>query len=287
MSAMLRALVLEVVDELIAGLPGLTSAIADGARDGAYRMLRNSGLLEREGLVALLLRRADEQQLSARIDRGPDAVVAGYVGDEDPSVAEAAMALTLARGRRCDRFGRLGVEFDDVAADDAVALVNAVAAVLRESLDDSADRLLATSAQALLARHDEDRRLEAAVATLARVIEEKGRSTDDLVQRLAEQGDAALLVELLSRRAGIDGLDGWTMFAAGDAMMLARLAGCDRRIAAQILVGFDSLFGPGSPDKAIDRFDEIDEERAERCRRWMRLDPHYRRSRELLEVRNG
>jgi hypothetical protein len=287
MSAMLRGLVLEIADELIAGLPALVGARAEGARDGAYRRLREIGLLERAGLVDLLLRRADEQQLIARNDRGADAMVGALVGDEDPAIAEAAMALTIARGRRRDRFGRLGIEFDDLSAEDAVAVVHAVSAILRDRLDRDADPLLATAAQRLLAQHDEGRRLEASVAMLARALDQAGRSDDDLLKRLAQEGDAALLVAILARRAGIDGSDGWNFFTGGDAMLLARMAGCERATAAQILAAFDVLVGLGAPDRAIDQFDAIDEERAERCRRWMRLDPHYRAARDLMDRTSG
>ena len=287
MAAMLRGLVADIADELIAGLPPMMAAQSDAARDGAYRLLRNTGLLERVGLVALLLRRADEQQLSARMDRGPDASVAGLVGDEDASVAESAMALTLARGRRRDRFGRLGIEFDDLEAEDAVAVVHAVASALREGLEREGDQPLEAAAQALLSRHDEGRRLEASVAALARALEAGARAGDDMVRRLAQDGDAALLVGLLARRAGIDGVDAWNFFTGGEAMLLARLAGCDRGTAAQILAAFDSMFGPAAADRVIDSFDAIDDERVERCRRWMRLDPHYRGARDAMERLHG
>jgi hypothetical protein len=287
MAAMLRGLVSDFADELIAGLPPLMAAQSDGAREGAYRLLRNAGLLERTGLVALLLRRADEQQLSARMDRGPDASVAGLVGDDDAAVAETAMALTLARGRRRDRFGRLGIEFDDLEAEDAVAVVHAVAAAVREGLEREADQPLETAAQALLSRHDEGRRLEAGVAALARALEGAGRAGDDMVRRLAQDGDAALLVGLLARRAGIDGVDAWNFFTGGEAMLLARLAGCDRGTAAQILAAFDSMFGSAAADRVIDRFDAIDEDRVDRCRRWMRLDPNYRAARDTLDQLHG
>src|SRR6478735_643899 len=200
MAAMLRGLVIEIADELIAGLPSLSAAQAEAGRDGAYRHLRNARLLERGGLVALLLRRADEQQLSARMERGPDAAVSALVGDEDSAVAEAAMALTVARGRRRDRFGRLGIEFDDMPAEDAVAVVHAVAAVIRGGLDRDSDILLGAAAQRLIARHDEGRRLEASVAALARTLEAQGRAQDEMVRRLAQEGDAALLVGILARR---------------------------------------------------------------------------------------
>lgn len=287
MAAMLRALVHEAADELIAALPPLIGARAEQVRDGVYRSLRNAGLLEREVLVGLLLRRADEQQLSARLDRNGGSMVAKLVGDENASIAEAAMALTLARGRRRDRFGRLGMEFDDLAAEEAVAFAHAVAAALREGTGSDADGPLAAAAQALLARHDEGKRLEAAVAAMARALEAAGRVGDEIIQQLAKEGDAALVAALLARRAGIDGTDAWNLFAGGDVMMLARLAQCDRATAAQLLAGFDMMLGANAPEHLIDRFDSIDDAQADRARSWLRLDPHYRGARDALEQRIG
>jgi hypothetical protein len=44
---------------------------------------------------------------------------------------------------------------------------------------------------------------------------------------------------------------------------------------------------PGAADRVIDAFDTIDDERVERCRRWMRLDPNYRLARDTLERASG
>jgi hypothetical protein len=286
MAAMLRNLVTDIADELISALPPMLAAKAEQAREGLYRRLRRARLLERDGLVALLLRRADEQQLSGRNERGEPTLTA-LVGDDDGQVAEAAMALTLARGRRKDRFGRLGAEFNDVSAEDAVALVHAVAAGLRDVLTAEADQPLGVAAQALLARHDEGRRLEAYVAALARALETAGRADDSIVRQLAEDSDAALLVGVLARRAGIDVLDAWNFFTGSDMMMLVRLAGCDRTTAAQILAGFEQMTGSGSAERIIDRFEAIDDAAVERWRLWMRLDPHYRSARDAMELASG
>jgi hypothetical protein len=286
MAAMLRALVIDIADELIAGLPPIMAAQAEHARDGIYRRLRNAGLMEREGLVALLLRRADEQQLSARADRNAP-TVAALVSDEAAPVAEAAMALTLARGRRRDRFGRLGAEFDDLAAEDAVALAYAISAALKDALADDSDQALAAAAEALLARHDEGKRLEAQVASLARALDAANRADDAMVARLAQDGDAALLVGVLARRAMIDHVDAWNLFTGGEVMLLARVAGCDRTAAAQILAAFEPMTGAHGVERLIDRFDAFDDDEIERRRRWMRLDPHYRAAREALEQADG
>ena len=285
-AAMLRGLIGDIVDELIAGLPAMLAAQAEKGREGLYRRLRAAGLMERPGLLGLLLRRADEQQLSSRADPAHP-TVAGLISDDSAPVAEAAMALALARGRRRDRFGRMSLEFDDLDAEDAVALVNAVAAGLRDALPDEADDELALAAQALIARHDEGRRLEAAVAALARVLDTQNRASDQLVRRLAEDGDASLMVGLLAGRAGIDQLDAWNFFTGGEAMMLARLAGCDRTAAAQMLAAFEPMSGAHAAERIIERYDSLDDAAVERCRRWMRLDPQYRGAREALERGNG
>ena len=286
MAAMLRSLVLEIADELIAAIPPLLSARAEPLRDGLYRQLRNADLLVREGLVSLLLRRADEQQLSGHAKRG-DPTLGALVSDENSAVAEAAMGLTLARGRRRDRFGRLGAEFDDVAAEDAVAIVYAVTAALRHGLGDESEQALTVAARALIARHDEGKRLEAALAALARVLEASGRAGDEMVVSLAQDGDAALMAALLARRAGIGSEDAWRLFTSGDAMMLARLAGCDRSAAAQILAAFEPMSGAYSADRIIDRFDKIDDAGVEHRRHWLRLAPEFRVAQDAIVKAHG
>ena len=285
MAAMLRGLVADIADELIAALPPILGAKAERLRDSLYRKLRDAGLLARAGVVSLLLRRADEQQLSGHANRS-DQTLAALVSDQEPAIAEAAMALTLARGRRRDRFGRLGAEFDDLAAEDAVALVNALAAAL-SPLGDEAEQPLVTATQLLLSRHDEGRRLEAQVAHLARALEASSRAGDEMIRQLAHDGDAALLVGLLARRSGVDQADAWRLFTGGEAMMLARLAACERAAAAQILAAFEPMAGATAAERFIDRFDSIDEAAVEQRRRWLRLDPHYRSAREALDLGNG
>lgn len=286
MAAMLRGLIAEIADELIAALPPILAARAEPLRDRLYRKLRDARLLEHAGIVALLLRRADEQQLSAHANRG-DQTLAALASDPEASVAEAAMALTLARGRRRDKFNRLGVEFDDLAAEDAVALAHAVAAAIRHGLAEDDDQALTVSVQVLLGRHDEGRRLEAAIAALARALEASGRADDATVRLLAQDGDAALLAGMLARRAGIDQADAWQLFTTGESMMLARLAGCDRATAAQILAAFEPLSNTHAAERLMGRFDSMDDTSVEQQRHWLRLDSNYRNALEALERANG
>ncbi len=151
----------------------------------------------------------------------------------------------------------------------------------------SSEHALIDAAQAVLTRHDEGRRLEAIVAALARALEASGRADDAMVATLAGDGDAALLTGLLARRAAIDPDDAWRMFTGGEAMMLARLAGCERAAAAQILAAFEPMSGAHSAERIIDRFDRIDETAIEKRRYWLRLDPHYRAAYEALGPSNG
>jgi hypothetical protein len=143
------------------------------------------------------------------------------------------------------------------------------------------------AAQAILAHHDEGRRLEATIAALARAIEASGRCDDNMIATLAREGDAALISGLLARRAGVDPDDAWLMFTGGEAMMLARLAGCERAAAAQILAAFEPMSGAHSAERFIDRFDGIGDAAAEERRQWLRLEPHYRAAREAFGQVNG
>ena len=164
MAAMLRGLVTDIADELIAGLPPM---LARPGRTGARRALspaaQRPACWSARGWSRCCFAGRTSSNCRPHADRNRSDPLASLVGDDDAAVAEAAMALTLARGRRRDRFGRLGVEFDDFAAEDAVALVHAVAAALRrDAWPTRPTSRSAAAAQALLARHDEGRRLEAA-----------------------------------------------------------------------------------------------------------------------------
>ncbi|MDV3256510.1 MAG: DUF2336 domain-containing protein [Sphingomonas sp.] len=286
MAAMLRELVDDIADELIAAFPPILAARAELLRDGLCGKLRAAGLLARDELVALLLRRAGEQRLSAHAGAKGDELVSALVGDADPAVAEAAMALALARGRRKDRFARLKSEFDDLPAEEAVALVSAVAAALGLGLNEG-DQQVAAASRQLLAAHDEGRRLEARVEMLARALEAAGRADDEMIEGCARHGDCALMVSLLARRAGISHGEAWTLFSSGEPMVLARLAGCDRATAAQIVAAFEPMAGGDRAESFIERFDALSDDEVEQRRRWLRLDGQYRAAREALDRSNG
>ena len=285
MGAMLASLIDQLVDELAVAMPSALADQVEAARSGLLRRLWDSGALDRPGLIGLLLRRTDEQRLSPPQAAGP---VETLVGDADEDIAEAAMALTVARGRRRDRFGRLGIEFDDLLGDEAVALVNLVAAAARQAMGATGrahDPAIVAAASAVLARHDEGNRLDARIAALAFALFDSERADDSLVVVLAEAGEVALLSAVLSVRSGIEPATGWLMMVeqgAYCAMLLARLAGLERRAAARMVVAIGGMLGIADPAEAIGEYDALGDQELAAQRRWLRLPKAYRDSIDLL-----
>lgn len=290
MSAMLGALIDQLVDELALGLPAVVADQLQMTREGLLSRLWARGALDRPGLVGLLLRRSDEQRLSSNGRMGP---VEMLVGDDDEAIAAAAMALTVARGRRRDRFGRLGIDFDDLPADEAVAVTSLIAAAMRVGLGDIGarhDNAMADAATALLRRHDDGNRLDARVAALALALVDSGRADDALVTTLAEAGETALLSAVLSARAAIDPATGWLMLVeqgAECAMLLARLAALTRPAAARMLVAIGPMLAISDPAEAIADFDAISAQELESERQWLRLPRPYRKALERLGASRG
>ena len=290
MGSMLAALLDQLVDEIAVAMPAALADHVELARPTLLRRLWDSGALDRPGLIGLLLRRTDEQRLSSPQAAGP---VESLVGDDDEDIAEAAMALTVARGRRRDRFGRLGIEFDDLLAEEAVALVHLVAAAIRGGMGGSGpanDTAIAAAAKAVLARHDEGNRLDARVSGLAFALVDGRRGNDAVAASLAEAGEVALLSALLSVRAGIEPATGWLMMVEQGsycAMLLARLAGLERSTAARIVVAIGDMLGIADPAEAIGQFDRIDGPELDAQRGWLRLPKVYRDSIEALGPGSG
>jgi len=295
MTAMLDDLIATIADEIIAALPnGLDTLGAEG-NDELIARLWASGLLDRPTLVGLLLRRADEQRLSGtlhlRQSPGRPPLVQRWVADQDGDLAAGAMALVIARGRRRDRYGQGRLLFDDLPAEEAVALVNAVAAALRAPLPDhpAIDRALADGANALLARHDEGERIDAMLAGLVRHLETAGRLDDALAEDAAGEGEIALLSAMLARRAAVPEELAWDHLVAGGEgrlVLLARLAGLARPTAARLVAELGALTGVTDPAADMARFDRLGAEAIEDTRGEWRLPTAYRDARERLSRSN-
>ena len=288
MTAMLHGLVSELADELRAALPpeAADKAVEHDEREpeAVIADLAAAGLLDRADLVSLLLRRADADRIASatrpHLDSHRSLQVQSLAGDDDANVSAAAMALVLARGRRRDRFGQSLIDFDDLSAESAVAIVHAVGAALRPELDPaSADRRLSAACIHLLSRHDEGLRLDALVAALVRALDEANRLDDEVLAAAAHEGELDLLAAGLARRAGIDGEEAFRHLASpadGRLMMLLCMAGASRSLAARLLADLGELLGIADPGHEIASFDQIDASAVEAARGWLRLDPDYR-----------
>ena len=285
MSAMLVALIEQIADEIRLHLPADVLGHAEADRDLVAQRLWKSGALDRPALILLLLRRADEQLIAAACrsgSAGEGGAVERLVGDEDGTIASAAMALAVARGRRRDPFGRLGLEFDDVPAHEAESLVHLVAAAMRRGLPNPAvaiDEALAAAGQRLLGRHDAERRVEARALALATALVAARGADDALAATLAAEGDAGLLAALCAVRAGIAPESAWLLLVndgARDAMLLARLAGLERPAAAAMVAALGEPLLWGEPGTAIACFDTPTTADIDAARRWWRLPPAYR-----------
>src|SRR5881398_2212739 len=138
MTAMLHCLVADVAASLRAQLANNRVAANDDADAALIAQLTSAGLLDDPELMALLLRRADEERIAtaarARSGRREARVLQGLVSHDHGAVAAAAMALILARGRRRDRFGQSLLAFDDLPERSAEHLLHAIAAGLRHDL---------------------------------------------------------------------------------------------------------------------------------------------------------
>ncbi len=288
MTAMLHAIVSDIADELRASLPPSSAVANDEDNSELVADLTAAGLLDQPPLIELLLRRADEEQITtavrARSGRRDGRLLQALVSDENPTLSAAAMSLILARGRRRDRFGQARIEFDDIPPRTAVALTQIVGAGLRPRLLITTDRQvadfqIAAASSALVARHDPAKRLEALAAGLMRLLDEQGRLDDDLIATVAEDGDVVLVAQALARRAAVSGEDAFDLLLGGDGgsvMLLLRMASASRELAARLLAGPGDLLEIADAGRAIARFDSITAEEVESAGEWLRLDPNYR-----------
>ena len=295
MTGMLTGLVDSVADEFRVILAGAEPANDDG--EELFDSLRSSGLLDIPDLIHLLLRRAEEERVSAAlrsgIGTGKLRFLQSLVSDEDSEVSAAAMALILARGRRRDRFDGPRVIFDDLSAEAAASLVNAIAAALRMDLfkrlsEGEADERLASAAQSVLSRHDEGNRLEARLFDLAHALDRASRLDEKVILSCLHEGEASLLAEVLGRRSGIGLDDSWELLTAGDRKLalLLRLGGVSRSIAGEIIARLAELSG-SDPESEIIAFDSMAEEEVDGARGWLRLDPAYRNAIDSLAADSG
>lgn len=293
MTAMLHCLVGDILAEVRAALPlSWTGANDDGA--AVVETLTRSRLLDEPDLIALVLRRADEERIGvaarARGGRREARVLQALVSSGKGPVSAAAMKLVLARARRRDRFGQCLVAFDDLSPQTADGLVHAIAAALRSDIatargSGSADSELSGAASNVLERHDESRSLDALMRGLVATLEESGAVTDELFLAAAREGEVGFLAEVLAYRAGVEGNTAFEQLLSGiprDLMALLRIGGVSRDLSAGLLANIGDLLGIADPGAAISVFDMLTYQEIEDAAAWLRARPRYRAA--LLEL---
>lgn len=298
MTAMLHCLVGDISGEIRAALPaGWAGANDDEA--ATVDSLTRAGLLDDPELMALLLRRADEERIGsaarARSGRREARAVQGLVSYHDSTVSAAAMALILARGRRRDRFGQCLIAFDDLSTVSSQRLVHAVAAASRRDVASgygaaAADAELSAAASRLLDKHDRARGVEALTAALVAVLDEAGGLSDELLLACAQEGETGFLAQVLARRAGIKDTVAMDELLSAEPvrlMALLRLAGFSRELCAGLLASLGDLLGIDDPGSAIGHFDAMTAEEISATASWLSATADYRTALEALGSRNG
>ena len=298
MTAMLADLVGTIADELGASLTASMGAAND--EDGHQLLLQLSaaGQLDHQELISLLLRRADEERITSAMrarSGGHPAFLQALVADSDASIAGAAMGLILARGARRDRLGQPRLQFDDLPPGLAADLAYRIAAALRSRLvpplsTDQADRQLAAAADYLLSRRTGEKSTAHLTRALVRALHEAGKLGEPVIRAAAEEGDIGFVAEALAGLAGVSGEDAWDRLVDGgdgQLMLLFRMAGLSRDLAAGILGMLADLIGIEFPGSEIARFDAIGEAEAERARLSLQLDPAYHEALAALGKSDG
>ena len=289
MSAMLADFVSTLGAEVAAAAG---TRVIPGDSGGIGSALMASGLLNRPGLVSLMLRRADEHRIAAAFAAhgGPRSLplLSRLVGDSNPEVAAAAMALVVARGRRRDGFGQPRIELSDLEAADVPALIHAVAASLSPSGSLEVHYAAAAEKIAGSVRYEES--LDQAVAALAGALVHAERDQEQLIEDASAEGEAALVAHLIARRAHIGAQAAWDhLLDAGEGglALLARMAGLGRRAAARLIADFGSTIGTASVEDEMARFDTLGEDEVESSLSHWRLPREFRIARTMLGHANG
>jgi len=298
MTSMLHCLVGDVAAELRAGLPsGWASANDDEAL--LVDTLSRARLLDDPELIALLLRRADEERIGSaargRSGRHDARAIQTLVSHPNGEVSGATMGLVLARGRRRDRFGQCLIGFDDLTRGTAERLVHAIAAVMRRDAAAAegaaaADRELSAAASAVLDRHETARGTEALIAALVAALDSAGGVTEELLLSCAQEGEVGFLAHVVAVRAGIAGDVARDELFSGSAhrlMALLRLSGFSRDFSASLLAGIGDLLGIDDAAEAIGIFDALSVDEVAAAASWLSASASYRGAIEALGRADG
>lgn len=289
MTAMLHDLVETLANE-IAVAAGFRKVDRDPGEIAA--MLADAGLIDRAGLVSLMLRRADEFRIAAGFSghSGPRRLplLPRLVSDEDAGVAAAAMALVVARGRRRDAFGQPRLELCDLDQTDALALAHSVAAAISPDRREDA-RFSKAAANVSNSALPADR-LDQVTEALLDAIDASARNSDELIEQASSEGEVALVACFLSRRSGVGPQAAWDHLlnsGEGGLALLARMADLPRPLAARLIADLGGSTGPSSVEDEIAQFDSLDDDEVSSARSHWQLPRDYREARIALGDRHG
>lgn len=299
MASLLERLVRSLEDELRAGLaasfaaadyPELHAALISAHVEIAVPILPPSGALRDPELVMLMFRRVEEHRLRRASNSGPgsDSLIAELVRDDDPAVADAAMAVLIAQSRRLDRFQEPVVTSSDLPAELAHRLSWTIAAALRSYMIDrqgiaprQADQALARAAMRQLTAHDEADSLEARCLRLAQPLDALGRLDGHLVARSLTEAGLSLFLAFVSLCCKLDMNAAWEIVSEPTGRgtpLLLRAAGLDRNDAGNILLALAGTAGGDAEllARQMNVFDAISQADARATIDFWQLDPVYR-----------
>jgi hypothetical protein len=298
MTAMLRCLVADIAADIRAALP-LGWAGANDDDSTMVELLTRAGLLNDSDLMALLLRRADEERIGiaarARSGRNEARALQGLVSNHDGAVSAAAMALILVRGRRRDRFGQCLIGFDDLSSEAAERLTYSIAAGVRHDVvalrgAAAADCELSTAAGSVVDKHDPSRSIEALTGALVALLEDGGALSDEFLLACASEGEVGFLSSVIAVRGSVPATNALDELISGKAealMALMRVARFSREFSAGLLANIGDLLGIEDPGAAIRLFDEMDSVRVDSLSAWLTMPQSYRVALEAFGERRG
>lgn len=266
----------------LAAYEELAASLSSASVTIALPLLTDTRTLSHPPLAAILIRRAEEWVLAARIVPPGSEAPALLIADADPGISEAAMALLVATSRRRDRFGAPVLLLDDCDAELAHWLVWRIAAALRHYLrayhafaEPQADALLTEAATAALAEHDEGRGLHAIAARLGNRLSAAERIDGSLLETLLSAGQIPAFVAALATAVRLPHDEIWAIVAEpgeGRLPTLLRALDIARDQAAAILLTLNEA----DAGSAMDQFEATDRDAARQAISPLGLPRDYR-----------
>ena len=214
-----------------------------GEGDPVLGRLVASGVLRDPDLMRELIARTRQDLLAdilpsaAPDEAGASSLLARMTASADAHVANAALALMAAEGRRRTFLDTNKLNQTELPAELHHRLVWWVAAAIHEQLaGDEADRAIADAALRALSQHDESDRVEGAAMRLAAAIDPRPGELPALLTHALGDRNVALFIAILALASRFDfAVTRQLVVAGGDPLWLAlRAIDLDRATIARI-----------------------------------------------------